>query len=81
MLTWNVNNLSNCFYKQSDTFLVEQAQWRLAVSYFKAEDPDLRAEIKLVNNAFELNSHKSYFKKREFEVPSSLDQVRVDPVA
>jgi hypothetical protein len=51
------------------------------VSYFKAEDPDLKLEIKLVNNPFDIKSNKSYFKKREFEVPSNLDDLKIDPVA
>lgn len=72
-LTWTVNGLNNCFYKQSSIFKIQGVQWRLAVSYFRAEDADLKLEIKLVNNPFDIKNNKSYFKKREFEVPSNLD--------
>lgn len=80
ILTWNVQSLSNCFYKQSDTFSVEGAQWRLAASFFKQEDPDLSIQIRLVNNPFDVNKAKEYFNKKEFVVPSNLDEHRVDPV-
>jgi hypothetical protein len=69
-----VNSLTNCFYKQSGTFQIEKAQWRLAVSYFKAEDPDLKIEIKLINNPFDIKQNKSFYKKKEFEVPSNLEE-------
>ena len=81
LLTWSVSNLTNCFYKQSSTFQIQEAQWRLAVSYFKAEDPALKVEIKLINNPFDIKNNKSYFKKKEFEVPSNLDDSKIDPVA
>lgn len=35
ILTWQVNNLTNYFYKQSDSVQIEGAHWRLALSYFK----------------------------------------------
>lgn len=80
-MTWTVPGLNNCFYKQSSIFQIQNAQWRLAVSFFKAEDPALKLEIKLVNNPFDIKNNKSYFKKREFEVPSNLDDHKIDPVA
>jgi len=41
----------------------------------------LKLEIKLVNNPFDIKNNKSYFNKREFEVPSNLDDFKIDPVA
>ena len=35
MLVWTVQNLTNYFYKQSDSIHIEGAHWRLALSYFK----------------------------------------------
>ena len=35
MLVWSVHNLTNYFYKQSDSIQIEGAHWRLALSYFK----------------------------------------------
>lgn len=40
-LTWRIQNLSGNFYKESDPFLVETAQWKLSVSYFKMEEEAL----------------------------------------
>ena len=81
LLTWSVTNLTDVFYKQSGIFQVEQAQWRLAVSHFKDEDPGLKIEIKLINNPFDIPQSKNYFKKKDFEVPSHMQGHKLDPVA
>jgi len=81
MLTWTVANLTSCFYKQSDTFQIEGAQWRLAVSYFKQEDPALKVEIKLINNPYDLKQSKSYFKQKDFDLACNREESRIDPFA
>lgn len=53
----------------------------MAVSYFKAEDPALKIELKLINNPFDIKQNKNYFRKKDFEVPSNLDDRKIDPVA
>jgi hypothetical protein len=40
-LTWNIENLSGNFYKESDPFVVENAQWKLSVSYFRMDEEAL----------------------------------------
>jgi hypothetical protein len=40
-LTWKIQSLSGNFYKESDPFLVENAQWKLSVSYFKMDEEAL----------------------------------------
>jgi hypothetical protein len=51
------------------------------VSFFRAEDPDLKLEIKLINNPFDIKQNKNFFRKRDFEVPSNLEEQKIDPVA
>ena len=43
---------------------MEQAQWKLSVSYFKLEEEALSVQIKMVNNPFEVRKSKDYFKKK-----------------
>lgn len=81
ILTWTVANLTNCFYKQSDTFQIEGAQWRLAVSYFKQDDPALKVEMKLINNPYDVKQNKSFFKQKDFDLPCNRDESRIDPFA
>ena len=35
LLIWTVNNITNYFYKQSDSISLCGAVWRIALSYFK----------------------------------------------
>lgn len=51
------------------------------MSYFKAEDPALKVEIKLINNPFDIKQNKNFFRKKDFEVPSNLDDKKIDPLA
>lgn len=51
------------------------------MSFFRAEDPDLKLEIKLINNPFDIKQNKNFFRKRDFEVPSNLEEQKIDPVA
>jgi hypothetical protein len=81
LLTWSVKNISLCFYKQSDTIQLLDAQWRLALSYFQKENTGLRVEIKLLNNPYDIKQAKNYFKKQDFELPSHLDAEKIDPIA
>ena len=81
LLTWTVNQLSTCFYKQSDTFQIQKAQWRLAAAFFEAEDPGLKVEVKLINNPFSLKHNREYYNKKQFEVPSNQEGLRIDPLA
>ena len=71
-LTWNIQNLSGNFYKESDPFMVESAQWRLSVSYFRMEEEALSVQIKMVNNPFEVKKSKDYFKKKDFFLSSNV---------
>ena len=52
--------------------MVESAQWRLSVSYFKMEEESLSVQIKMVTNPFEVKKSKDYFKKKEFFLPSNV---------
>lgn len=81
MLTWTVENLSQRFYRQSETISLLDAQWRFALSYFKDNDKGLRVEIKLMNNPYDVKQAKEYWKKSEFDLPSNLDHERIDPIA
>lgn len=47
----------------------------------RANDPDLKVEIKLVNNPYDIKANKNYFQKKGFELPSNLDEKKMDPVA
>ena len=80
-MTWSTNYLTTCFFKQSPVFKIGESQWRLFVSFMKANDPDLRVEIKLVNNPYDIKQNKQYFKKKDFELPSNLDDKKLDPIA
>jgi hypothetical protein len=71
-LTWNIQNLSGNFYKESDPFMVENAQWKLSVSYFKMDEEALSVQIKMLNNPFEVKKSKDYFKKKDFFLPSNV---------
>lgn len=51
---------------------MEQAQWKLSVSYFKLEEEALSVQIKMVNNPFEVRKSKDYFKKKEFFLASNV---------
>lgn len=57
------------------------AQWRLALSYFKTQNTGLKVEIKLLSNPYDIKQNKNYFKKQDFEVPSNLDAEKLDPTA
>lgn len=81
LLTWSVKGISNGFYKQSDTIMMLDAQWRLALSYIQKQNTGLRVEIKLLNNPYDIKHAKNYFKKQDFELPSNLDAERIDPIA
>lgn len=52
--------------------MVESAQWRLSVSYFKMDEEALSVQIKMVNNPFEVKKSKDYFKKKDFFLPSNV---------
>lgn len=41
----------------------------------------MRVEIKLLNNPYDINKAKNYFKKQDFELPSNLAAERIDPIA
>lgn len=52
--------------------MVENAQWKLSISYFKMEEEALNVSIKMVNNPFEVKKSKDYFKKKDFFLPSNV---------
>ena len=72
-LSWNIEELKGNFFKESDPFWFENAQWRLSVSHFQQEQ-DLKILIKMHTNPFETKESKSYFKKKEFFLPSNMIQ-------
>ncbi len=80
-LTWKIQNLSGNFYRESDPFMVESAQWKLSISYFKMEEEALSVSIKMVNNPFEVKKSKDYFKKKDFFLASNIGmQNQVNPL-
>jgi len=79
MLVWSVHNLTNYFYKQSDSIQIEGAHWRLALSYFKKQSTCLKVDFKIMNSPFDTRQAKEYFKKHEFSVPANLDVEKIDP--
>ena len=81
LLVWSVNNLTNYFYKQSDSIQIEGAHWRLALSYFKKQSTCLKVDIKIMNSPYDLKQAKEYFKKHDFSVPANLDVQKIDPMA
>ena len=81
LLTWSVSNLTNYFYKQSDSIHIQGAAWRLALSYFKKQSTCLKVELKIMNSPFDIKKSKEYFKKNESSVPANLDLERIDPMA
>lgn len=61
--------------------MVENAQWKLSISYFKMDEDALSVSIKMVNNPFEVKKSKDYFKKKEFFLPSNvLQQNQLNPM-
>jgi hypothetical protein len=52
--------------------MVESAQWKLSISYFRSEEEALSVSIKMINNPFEVKKSKDYFKKKEFFLPSNI---------
>ena len=74
LLIWTVNNITNYFYKQSDSISLCGAVWRIALSYFKKQETCLKVELKIMNNPYDVKTAKDYFKKNEFELPANLDQ-------
>jgi hypothetical protein len=61
--------------------MVENAQWKLSISYFKMDEDSLSVSIKMVNNPFEVKKSKDYFKKKEYFLPSNvLLQNQVNPI-
>ena len=72
ILTWKVQNLTGNFYRESDGFWVENAQWKLAISYFSSEEDSLKVELKMISNPFDVKNSKDYFKKKEFFLPSNV---------
>ena len=52
--------------------MVENAQWKLSISYFKMEEEALSVQIKMVNNPFEVKKSKDYFKKKDFFLASNV---------
>ena len=61
--------------------MVELAQWKLSISYFRSEEEALSVSIKMVNNPFEVKKSKDYFKKKEFFLPSTIGmQGQVNPM-
>lgn len=71
-LTWKIQNLSGNFYRESDPFMVENAQWKLSISYFRMEEEALNVSIKMINNPFEVKKSKDYFKKKDFFLASNI---------
>jgi hypothetical protein len=61
--------------------MVELAQWKLSICYFRSEEEALNVSIKMVNNPFEVKKSKDYFKKKEFFLPSTIGmQGQVNPM-
>ncbi len=52
--------------------MVENAQWKLSVSYFRMDEEALSVQIKMVNNPFEVKITKDYFKKKDYFLPSNV---------
>lgn len=71
-LTWKIQNLSGNFLRESDAFIVENAQWKLKIQYFKMHEDALSIDIKMINNPFEVKKSKDYFKKKEYFLPSTV---------
>lgn len=81
LLVWSVNNLTNYFYKQSESIYISGSHWRLALSYFKKQSTCLKVDIKIMNSPFDIKKAKEYYKKHEFGVPANLDVQKIDPMA
>ena len=81
LLVWSVHNLTNYFYKQSDSIHIQGAHWRLALSFFKKQSTCLKVDIKIMNSPFDIKQAKEYYKKHEYAVPSNLDVKKLDPMA
>lgn len=73
LLVWSVDNLTNYFYKQSDSIHIQGAFWRLALSYFKKQSNCLKVDFKIMNSPFDIKKAKEYYKKSEYSVASNLD--------
>ena len=73
---WPVqNNLNETqFYLQSDTFPVDQAQWRLGLcQYTENAQSHLKLDLTMINSAYDQTKANDYFKKKEFALASNLD--------
>lgn len=41
----------------------------------------MKIEIKLINNPFDIQMNKNFYRKKDFELPSNLEEQKFDPVA
>ena len=52
--------------------MVENAQWKLSLSYFRMEEDSLSVALKMLNNPFEVKKSKDYWKKKEYFLASNV---------